>query len=162
MKVKEEKAPKTKAIETALKQVDFKDTFSTTNHKDNLKTVAHLIFGTFPKWVSVLMNLRNALVKPFGLKVDMPKDYNVDYKVGGYNGFFKIYNILDDELIIGADDKHLKFRVSIYNSTEIQFNIKVTTLVEYNNTFGKIYMAIVAPFHRVVVKSMVKRAFKSI
>lgn len=161
MKVKEEKVPNTNAINTALNTVDFKDTFSTTNHVDDLKTISHLIFGTFPKWVGALMKLRNTLVKPLGLKVDMPEDYNIDFSVGSYNGFFKIFDILDNEVVLGADDKHLKFRVSIYNSTEMQFNIKVTTLVEYNNIFGKIYMAVVAPFHRVVVKSMVKRAYKS-
>lgn len=161
MKVKEENTPKTEAIKNALNQVDFNDTFSTTNHKDDLKTVAHLIFGTFPKWVSTLMKLRNTLVKPFGLKVEMPKDYNVDYKVGSYSGFFKIFDILDNELVLGADDKHLNFRVSIYNSKEPSFNIKVSTLVEYKNTFAKVYMAIVAPFHRVVIKSMIKRAYKN-
>lgn len=162
MKVKEEKITKTKAIETALKQVDFEDTFSTTNHVDNLETVAHLIFGTFPKWVSVLMNIRNTLMKPFGLKVDMPKNPEVNYTVGSSTGFFKIFDIKDDELLIGADDKHLNFRVSLHNSKEPNYNIKVTTLVEYNNTFGKLYMTIVKPFHRVIVKSMVKRAFKGI
>ncbi|WP_248724176.1 DUF2867 domain-containing protein [Seonamhaeicola sp. ML3] len=159
MKIREETIPNTNAIKSALSKIDFKDTFATTNKTDDLKTISNLIFGTFPGWIGFLMKLRNTLVKPFGLKVDMPEDYNIDFKVGGYSGFFKIYNILDNELILGADDKHLNFRVSILDSSEPSFNIKVTTLVEYNNFFGKTYMVIVAPFHRIVVKSMVKRAY---
>ena len=62
--------------------------------------------------------------------------------------------------MLGANDKHLNFRVSVYNSNETLFNIKVTTLVEYNNRFGKIYMTIIKPFHHIIVKAMVKQAYK--
>lgn len=75
--------------------------------------------------------------------------------------FFQIFSIQENEIILGADDKHLNFRVSIYDSDEKQFNIKVTTLVQYNNRFGKIYMAIIKPLHLPIIKSMIKQAYKS-
>lgn len=161
MKVKEETLPKTEGIKHALPQVDFNDTFSTTNHLDNLNTISKLVFGTVPKWVEVLLKLRNNIVKVFGLKTEKPEDYHTDFKVGGYVGFFQIFSIQQNEIMLGADDKHLNFRVSIYNSNENQFNIKVTTLVEYNNSFGKIYMFIIKPFHHLIVKRMVKQAYKT-
>lgn len=161
MKVKTEIAPETKLIKEALPKIDFTDTFSTTNHQDTLETITHLIFGKEPKWVTLLFKIRNAIVKLFGLKTEMPKDGNTQFKVGSYIGFFQIYNIIENEVLLGADDSHLKFRVSILNSQEKDFNIKVTTLVQYNNTFGKIYMTIIKPFHCLVVKSMIKNAHKS-
>jgi len=161
MKVKVESTPKTEGIRYALPQVNFTDTFSTTNHLDSLKTVSKLVFGTMPKWVEFLMKLRNNIVKVFGLKTEKPEDFHSEFKVGGYVGFFQIFSIQHNEIILGADDKHLNFRVSLYNSNENQFNIKVTTLVEYNNRFGEIYMFIVRPFHHLIVKRMVKQAFKS-
>jgi len=160
MKVKEEPIPKTEGIKTALPRIDFSDSFSTTNHTDDLGTISNSIFGTVPKWIEFLLKIRNAIVKLFGLKTEKPEDFNTNFRVGGYIGFFKIYSIEDCEIILGADDKHLNFRVSIYNSKEEQFNIKVTTLVEYNNRFGRIYMAVVKPFHHVIVKIMVKQAYK--
>ncbi|WP_347925228.1 DUF2867 domain-containing protein [Pontimicrobium sp. SW4] len=152
MKVKVERTPKTEGIKYALPQVNFTDTFSTTNHLDSLSIISKLVFGTMPKWVGFLMKIRNNIVKVFGLKTEKPEDYHPEFKVGGYVGFFQIFSIQHNEIILGADDKHLNFRVSIYNSNENQFNIKVTTLVEYNNRFGKIYMFIVKPFHHFIVK----------
>lgn len=161
MKVKVESIPESEGIKNALPTIDFTDTFSTTNHEDDLATISNLVFGTVPKWIEFLLKLRNSIVKVFGLKVEKPTDFHTNFKVGGYVGFFKIYSIRENEIILGADDKHLNFRVSIYNSNEREFNIKVTTLVEYNNNFGRWYMAIVKPFHHIVVKVMVKQACKS-
>lgn len=161
MKVKVETTPKTEGIKYALPKINFTDTFSTTNHQDDLGLVSNLIFGTMPKWVKALMKLRNTLVKAFGLKTEKPEDFHSTFKVGGYIGYFQIFSIQQNEIMLGADDKHLNFRVSIYNSDENQFNIKVTTLVQYNNRFGGIYMAIVKPFHHLIVKKIVRQAYKS-
>ena len=161
MIVKEEPTPHTKGIETCLSHIDFKDTFSTSNHINSVGEVAYLVFGKAPVWVEKLMNLRNFIVKFMGLKTTKPEDYNTKFEVGGYIGFFKIYEMSDSEMIMGADDKHLNFRVSIYDSGEKEFNIKVTTLVQYNNKFGRFYMSFVKPFHRMVVKRMVKQAYKN-
>ncbi|GAB1856487.1 DUF2867 domain-containing protein [Flavobacteriaceae bacterium MHTCC 0001] len=160
MKVIKEASPETDGIKYALKTLDFTDTFSTTNHKDSLKAITHLIFGTAPKWVSALMRFRNVLVKKIGLKTEMAKSFNKNFNPGDTIGFFKIFSIADDEVILGADDKHLDFRVSVYNSKALKNNIKVTTLVAYNNSFGKIYMGIIKPFHVLVVKRMVKQAYR--
>lgn len=160
MKVKVETTPKTEGIKTALPKIDFTDTFSTTNHEDNLGRIASLVFATMPKWVQVLMKTRNTIVRIFGLKTEKPADFHADFKVGGYIGFFQIFSIESKEIMLGADDKHLNFRVSIYNSDEEQFNIKMSTLVQYNNLFGRVYMTIIKPFHHIVVKIMVKQAYK--
>lgn len=159
MKVIAEPKPNTKGINESLKRVDFNDTFSTTNHFDSLEIIGKKIFDDFPEWIMALLRLRNFLVKFIGLKVKIPDDYNTEYRVGGYVGYFKIYSIHDNELILGANDSHLCFRVSIFNSHEKNYNIKVTTLVEYQNRKGKFYMWVVAPFHRLVVKRMVKQAW---
>ena len=159
MKVREENIPQTNNIESALHHVDFSDTFATTNQKDELHQVAHLIFGKAPKWIESLLNLRNYFAKYLGLIIEKPADFNEDFRIGGYIGFFKIYTITPHELILGADDKHLKFRVSILDTKEKDFNIKTTTLVQYNNRMGKIYMFFVKPFHRIVIKRMIRQAW---
>ena len=143
----------------ALDRIDFQDTFSTTNKKDSLKDIGHKIFNNPPWWIILLFLIRNILVKIVGLKTSLPKDHNEEFKVGGYIGFFKIYEITEDEIIMGADDKHLNFRASIYNDHSEEYNIKVTTLVQFNNNLGRIYMKLIGPFHRLVVSSMVKKAY---
>lgn len=159
MKVRSEENPNTELIRQSLEKVDFNDVFSTTNQQDDLNVIAHKIFDTQPKWVAFLFRVRNFLVKIIGLKTTQPEDYHTQYEVGGYIGFFKLFAITPNELIMGLDDSHLNFRVSIYNSQDPTFNIKVTTLVQYVNRTGKIYLFFVKPFHRIIVRKMVKQAY---
>jgi hypothetical protein len=159
--VKEEHPPLTKDLKNLLPNIDFFDTFSTTNHVDSLELISNKIFNTTPKWVAILFSIRNHIANLIGLKHEIPKDYNEDFKIGGYIKFFRIFNIKEDEIILGANDKHLNFRAIISKTLDASYNIKVTTLVEYNNRLGKIYMTIVKPFHRIVVKRMVKNAYRS-
>ncbi len=155
----QEPAPSTSCIGTCLKKTDYVDTFSTTNHSDSLATITTKIFATAPGWVKALMGLRNALVKVLGLKTDFPEAKDQRFEEGGRLAFFKIYEIHDNEILLGEDDSHLNFRVSIFDSKEAENNIKVTTLVQYNNTLGKLYFAVVKPFHMIIVKKMVRNAF---
>jgi hypothetical protein len=160
-KVKEEKIKLRHDLIELLTTIDFIDTFSTTNHRDDMKDITNLIFNTSPKWLELLFKLRNNLVKIIGLKTDIPEDYNETFKVGGYVKFFKIYSISNNQVILGANDSHLNFRAIVENDTSKDYNIKVITLVQFNNKKGEFYMNIIKPFHRLVVKKMVKNAFKS-
>jgi hypothetical protein len=159
-KVIEKKIELTDEQKKMLAKIDFVDTFSTTNHINNIEEITNLVFNTTPKWINSLFAVRNKIASLFGLKTEMPNDYNENYKVGGYVKFFKIFSISDNEVILGADDSHLNFRAVINNDKSDSYNIKVITLVEYNNLKGKIYMGIIKPFHRQIVKRMVKNAYK--
>jgi len=161
-KVKEEAVFISEKAKQLFPKVDFADTFSTTNKKDSIQEVTNQIFNTAPKWVAFLFKIRNSIVKFFGLKTGIPDDYNEDFKVGGYVKFFKIYDIATNEIILGANDNHLNFRAIVSNTENTSHNIKVTTLVEYNNKKGKIYMNLIKPFHRMIVKRMVGQAYQAI
>lgn len=158
-KVKEEKVFLTEKAKQIFEKIDFADTFSTTNHSNTIEEIAKLIFDTAPKWINYLFRLRNGIVKFLGLKTGIPADYHDRFEVGGYIKFFKIHSIGSDEIILGADDTHLNFRAVIKNTNSQNYNIKVTTLVEFNNQKGKIYMKIIKPFHRLVVMKMVSQAY---
>ncbi|WP_282088848.1 DUF2867 domain-containing protein [Aquimarina algiphila] len=156
-----ENTPDTSLINRTLNKIDYSDTYATTNHLDSLEKITNMIFANFPNWVTIMMKFRNTIVKIFDLKTQKPSDYNTDFKVGGYIGYFKIYEIMSNEIILGANDKHLNFRVSVFNSQELTYNIKVSTIVQYNKRWGKIYMTIVKPFHQLIVKKMVRNACKN-
>jgi len=158
--VKEDKIYISKAAENLFEQIDFADTFSTTNHEDDLKTIAYKVFDFSPGWVMKLMELRNTIVSIFGLRTEIHEGAEQAYKVGGYIQFFKIMSIKEDELIMGADDSHLNFRAVVSNTGEEAYNIKVTTLVEYNNRFGKLYMTVIKLGHKLILKSLLKRAYR--
>lgn len=159
-KVKEEQIKLTSDLHELLPAIHFTDTFSTTNHRDDIKEITNLIFNTSPKWIDALFMLRNNLVKMIGLNTGIPEDYNETFKVGGYVKYFKIFSITNNEVVLGANDSHLNFRAIVKKDASLSYNIKVITLVEFNNKTGKYYMNIIKPFHRLVVKQMVKKAFK--
>ncbi|MFD2036299.1 DUF2867 domain-containing protein [Belliella marina] len=159
-KVRIEKTPLEYMGRGLLSKVDFSDTFSTTNQENNLREITHLIFNKPPKWVKWLFSIRNKTVRLFGLKTEMPADYNERFAVGGYIGYFRIFSISDHEIVLGADDSHLNFRAIVAHNKETLHNIKVITLVQYNNPMGKIYMGIIKPFHLMVVKRLVKNAYQ--
>ncbi|UII76244.1 DUF2867 domain-containing protein [Flagellimonas sp. HMM57] len=159
MKVISENIPTKSLINSTSKRIDYSDTYTTTNHSDSLEKITNMIFDNFPNWIMILMKLRHSIVKFFDLKTQKPSNYNTEFKIGGYIGFFKIFKIMDNEIILGEDDKHLDFRVSVYNSKENTYNIKVSTIVQYNRRFANVYMAIVKPFHKLIMKQIVKRAY---
>ena len=157
--VKEEKIPHLLSMEKWLDRIDFSDTFSTTNHKHNIEEISRLVCTMAPGWVKSLMIARNKLVKPLGLKTQLPQDYKESFEVGGYVAFFKIFNITSDHVVLGADDSHLNFRLIVYNDQSRLYNIKVTTLVQFNNTMGGAYIQFVKPFHKLILRRMVKNAY---
>jgi hypothetical protein len=152
--------PELKTIEDCLNRIDFQDTFFTTNHQDSLRDICVSVLGKAPKWVKSLMKLRNRIVGLFGLKTGQVQSEEISFEVGGKIAFFQIYTILEDEILLGADDDHLNFRVIIKKNHSATNNVSVTTLVEFHNLFGRIYFTIIKPFHKWVLKAMVKQAYK--
>jgi len=161
-KVREEKVFLTDLSKRLFKQIDFADTFANTNREYTLEQISKQIFDKSPKWVNGLFKLRNSLVRGLGLKTSLPKDYNTRFEVGGYIKFFKIVHLHEDEIVLGVNDSHLDFRAVINKTDEPEFNVKVTTLVKFNNKMGRIYMCLIAPFHRMVIKRMIGKAWQPV
>lgn len=159
-KVKEEPVFLTEVSKTLLSQIDFADTFATTNLRSSLEEIVNAIFNQSPKWVNGLFKLRNSIVRYFGLKTRMPADYHTNFEEGGYIKFFKILHLSEDEIVLGANDSHLDFRAVVKKTDDPEFNIKVTTLVRFNNKMGRIYMSLIGPFHGLVVRRMLSQAWQ--
>ncbi len=157
--MKEKQTVLSEAGKDSLSKIDYSDTFSTTNHVNTIEEITYLIFNTKPYWMKFLYAMRNKIAPIFGLKRNIPKNYFEAYEVGGYIKSFKFFSITDKEVIIGADDAHLNFRLVVGDQKSDIFNINLTTLVEYKNHKGKIYMDIIKPFHKLVIKRMLQSAF---
>ena len=121
------------------------------------EVLARFIFAHQPSWITWLMKLRDTIVACFGLKTAKHLA-TLTNRVG----IFKIYSNTQNEIILGEDDKHLDFRISIFHSAETQPNgghqLVVTSVVHCHNLLGRAYIFIIAPFHRMVVKASLLRA----
>jgi hypothetical protein len=112
-----------------------------------------------PAWIGKLMKLRDQIVGSLGLKTGkgLTAAPPTTFNNGDQLGIFKILDKNEKEVILGENDKHLDFRVSLYlqqQPTEQQ--LLCTTTVHYNNRLGKIYFFFVKPFHRLIVPAMIK------
>ncbi|UXI70424.1 DUF2867 domain-containing protein [Tahibacter amnicola] len=113
-----------------------------------------------PPGVSRLMALRNRLVRPLGLRTS-PLGCPVSSLLGSqrdhlFAGRFPVLDqrLADDgrtaEVLLGADDKHLRFRscvsVSVRDDGSVRFALG--TRVQCRNLFGRFYMGAIDRIHR--------------
>lgn len=154
------------------------DTFVISLNSADIKTHAadkileHVLEGFLvnaPKNVSRLMLLRNIAVKPLGLRTS-PLGCPVSSLLSDdmSNVFAQKYPVLDQkkdeksaQVILGANDKHLRFRSCVGVSLEKPGQVTITlgTRVHCKNKFGKFYMAIIDYTHRkYITPTMLRRA----
>lgn len=107
-----------------------------------------------PRWIDALTRLRNILVKPFGLKTSGESAY-APY---GLIGLFPVLSETPERLIAGFDDSHLDFRIVVdVAGDEASRQVTLTTLVKTNNFFGRTYLTLITPFHKLVARGMMGR-----
>lgn len=150
-----------KDIDRILSGADFADNFiaMVDDQEITLEQAARRSFDVSPKWIEVLLAIRNIVVKPFGLRgtseevkrlKSLPKEEVF--------GFFPVISQSPNEIILGFDDTHLDFRIRIYfQQIGDQKGICAATIVKTHNLFGRIYMFFVKPFHRVIVPAILKQ-----
>jgi Protein of unknown function (DUF2867) len=107
-----------------------------------------------PRWAATLLALRNILVAPFGLKTSGTGLATSEKMIG----IFPIVSETRDRLVAGFNDKHLDFRlvVDVAASGRGQ-RVTATTLVLTHNWLGRTYLAVILPFHRLIVPAMLRR-----
>ncbi len=108
-------------------------------------------------WAIWLLKLRNILMSPLKLKTtdDLAAEQvtkpSTEKRVGDRVAFFRIFEILDDEIILGEDDWHQDFRVSLYRTKGKNARVIMTTVCKRHNAFGHAYLAAILPFHKMIV-----------
>jgi Protein of unknown function (DUF2867) len=140
---------------TLLAGAQFIDAFSIVVDDDALdaRHAAERMLGRSPRWIEKLIALRNALVAPFGLKTPARKVAAADSV-----GAFPIVSESPGRLVAGFNDKHLDFRLVVDVVAEAGGRrVTATTVVLTHNLFGRTYLAIILPFHRLIVPSMLRQ-----
>tara|TARA_B100000674_G_C37619221_1_gene813493 strand:- start:164 stop:754 length:591 start_codon:yes stop_codon:yes gene_type:complete len=170
MKIIKTSLPNNSVLNTSQKNYDFSDSFESvfkdSQNTINITEIGKAFFTSGPKWVDNLFSLRNKIVSVFGLKTpgkvtNRAKQLELfKCNPGEQLGLFKVFSKNENEVILGEDDKHLNFRISIFvNQSKEETKKKhliISTTVEYNNWFGKLYFLPVRPFHKLIVPTMLK------
>jgi hypothetical protein len=139
-----------------LPGAQFSDAYSvaTDSAELNARQAAERMLGHGPRWIEMLLALRNFLVAPFGLKTSAPNETGASDIIG----IFPIVSQTPDRLVAGFNDKHLDFRVVVdIAASERGQRVTATTLVLTHNLLGRTYLAIILPFHRLVVRALLRQ-----
>ena len=140
----------------ALPSADWADCYAVTtpNHDATALDLARKMFGRSPRWVGLLLSLRNRIVGLFGLK-----SAELGIAEGERIGAFPVVSARDDQVVLGFDDSHLNFRI-VWHVTAAgsqAWKLAVTTLVDRHNLFGRIYIFVITPFHKLIVRTLLVR-----
>lgn len=162
--VQEINVPSTSLAVRSLPHVDFADAFKCQlpeNQPQTIDSVTRAIFLTMPQWITELLEIRNNIVRPLGLKTSInavPSKSQDKLKPGTAVGVFEVLDRgLDEEIMLGEDDKHLDYRVSVrLEREEEKCWIVVSTVVKFNNWLGRAYFVPVRPVHKIIVPAMMK------
>jgi hypothetical protein len=148
--------PENTMVLSDLNRVDYFDSYMIfKNTQDSVAGITSKILKA-PGWVDALGKLRDVLVKPFGLKTEN------DIKNRQANNYpeFDFAPVLyqnDEEIVMGMNDKHLYFRLSVMKiARQDDSQVFLTTVVRFNNIGGKIYFALIRLFHGLIVRTMLK------
>ncbi len=122
---------------------DYLDAYSCASTLDLDEAVARAM--DFPAWVMALLALRNIVVAPFDL-IRRPKGARV--------GIFPTDLRHGNEMILGFNDRHLDFRVSLIADGSRVYG---STWVHTHNLLGRAYLTSILPFHILIMRQSVAR-----
>jgi hypothetical protein len=148
-------------FETGGRQIEFEDV-----KRAFIKAVDG---SNDPWWMKLLEKIRDkaALLigsKEFYTKENMKQTDNKNIltpkdKIGGSG--FTVYEVLENELIVGADDKNLNFRLSVVfikkPDNKDVYRIIESSVVSYNHWFGRVEFFFVKPFHKAIIVPMLMK-----
>ncbi|NIF04850.1 DUF2867 domain-containing protein [Chryseobacterium sp. Tr-659] len=131
----------------------------------DITEVGKAFFTNGPKWGKKMFAFRNKVVGLFGLKTGSEtekkqKEKDFTCEIGERVGLFKVFDKTSNEIVLGEDDKHLDFRISLlFDKNQKQVNgksLKISTTVKFHNWLGVLYFLPVRPFHKLIVPAMLK------
>lgn len=123
-----------------------------------IEEIARTLLGDPAPW---FLALRDKVMARFGVKTSAEVRRIATRDGVAHIDFFPVLSRTEHELILGEDDWHLDFRASILvrdRRGDGGRELVMTTVVHCHNRLGRTYLCAIAPFHRLVVTSSLRRA----
>ena len=142
-------------VEHIFPAVDYADAYRArlpAGREGDLESVTRVVLASlYPCWTSrsrrdkALARLRDFAFQP------------------GTSMGWRVYERAADEILMGLDESHLNFRVSIFLREDSGAQrVTVSTVVHYNNWRGRAYFVPVRVGHQIIVPHVVRTAIRNI
>ena len=147
---------------SGLPRIDFADCYHGHTARAGITAmeVARAAFENPPAWISGLMAVRDGIVGRLGLKTARNAP---EAAQGAKAGIFPVISEMPNEVVLGLDDKHLDFRIWVsVQGMDGGTDVRMSTLVRLHGWPGRIYLASIMPFHKLLSRLMLARALKAL
>lgn len=131
---------------------DFSDIFEgrLAHHEKSARELAEYALANSPAWFLKLFQLRQFFARLVGLKTQ-PRQSAVDGT--SFLLAMPVIEDSDDVYEAGISDRHLDFTLRL---EKVSQSIRLSTTIWFNNWAGRIYLALVRPFHNRICAHYVK------
>jgi hypothetical protein len=144
----------------------FRDAYRAPLSRGELGIVAIFlgIFAHRPLWMKLLLIVRNTVASLAGLDAPTVSEIlHVEskdrYAVGEKIGAWPIFSLSEDEIVVGRNNKHMDFRLSVLKIPDGDgTSVVVSTVCTVHNLAGKLYLLFIVPFHRYGVRKLMANA----
>ncbi|QNK67141.1 DUF2867 domain-containing protein [Variovorax sp. PAMC26660] len=129
---------------------------------NDLEVLARAALEKQAWWIRALTGARDVVMATVGVKSSRAVGLAAAAR-GPVIGFFPVLSKSATELVLGEDDRHLDFRVSLQLHTDAAHGRELVagTVVHCHNRLGRTYLATIAPFHRVIMRASLERAVRT-
>lgn len=137
---------------------DFADAYAAAlppNAPHDIDVLARELFSRPPPWFVALMALRDTAVSLVGLKTSRRIRAALEAENAERIDFFRVIDRGPDEVILGERDRHLDFQASVLvrPTPGGGRELVATTVVQCHGALGRLYIAVIAPFHRMIIRT---------
>ncbi|WP_415804234.1 DUF2867 domain-containing protein [Bordetella muralis] len=154
-------------IRSHYKKTDLRDAYSVllpNSATDDPERLARHLHENPAPWFHTLLRIRDLLVAPLGIKTSRQFERDAKQQKRDHISFFLIFSCYRHEIVYGLDDVHLDFRASVLvvppSADSPCRKLVAVTVVKCHNSLGRLYIRLIAPFHKLAVIGGLRQAAK--
>lgn len=119
--------------------------------------------------VQKLLNRRDKMASLFAFKkakaMEMQKLTSFKYETGEQLGVLKVFYRNNNEIILGANNRHFDFKISLLledAKPNGKRSLNFSAGVIFNNSLGRFYFLLIKPFHKLMARRLLKDIIKKL
>ena len=137
------------------------EAFSDRDDSLQLTDAVQLFFSKKPYWLQPLVGFLGFKLPFTGLPEERTWWY--DHKARQLISFpLQLFSYAENEIVLGEDGKHLAIRISFFLEKHPKYpkrkQLTITTMVQFNNGWGRLYFLFIKPLHKLVVPALLRGA----
>ncbi|WP_269714876.1 DUF2867 domain-containing protein [Caulobacter sp. NIBR2454] len=154
-------------IATLYDDADLADAFAIALKPEDARLPAEVLalamMAKPPMWSLALLAIRDAVMGVFGVKSSRQILNDAIAARADHIGMFRILARRDHEVVLGENDRHLDFRLSVMTRPSPSGGVELvaTSIAHCHNRLGQIYLTAIMPFHKLIVRASLVRAARA-